>query len=583
MPAAKLDARQRDIEWALALGGRFERLHDPVVAAYAIATLGGLVCGKDPEAGAGLYREALSRMRLLTPDAFTAARHRLPVASFTALWKAVTPAALKCAPELAAPADTDGAKAKTEQERQQANDTLRKAYSLIDSNPDRAAQLAETAITSSDPTVLDIAALTFFLSRLRGRAADVADEVFPEALDFIASASAPSPGLLLELGKYLFTGPQYRESPDEEQAGEVRDIGSRSIANFAANRKTANSDDIHDYIASSLKVLTATNDPYYDPVAAYAIAYQMLPKLEDFAPEIEDKFREVLNQVTALTGGKAAQVQSAFSRATGPDQELGEGPRARTRMVRRVLAMAGMQKFAEARDLLKKVDDLSIRGQVGSLIDFAESAAAIEKGDIQWAFTLANTLRGGMKRAFMYAAITASAGSREVAFGHFQLGLKDSTLLPAEQRMMTLAALAGAMLRLDAENGFSAVSQFVEAGNHAYISPHQGIFDPAVVRKIYSGKTPTTTDSALILANRRHTVEVVDSGLGRNNFPLKVPGVPSLDLPVVLRNAAGADPERLEAIVLGLRDETLLADALNALAWLRLDRGGLTEAAKPGR
>jgi hypothetical protein len=40
-------------------------------------------------------------------------------------------------------------------------------------------------------------------------------------------------------------------------------------------------------------------------------------------------------------------------------------------------------------------------------------------------------------------------------------------------------------------------------------------------------------------------------------------------LTAVVRNASGVDTERLEAILLALRDETLKAAGLNALAALR--------------
>jgi hypothetical protein len=218
---------------------------------------------------------------------------------------------------------------------------------------------------------------------------------------------------------------------------------------------------------------------------------------------------------------------------------------------------------------LKSVDDLDIRNQVTDLIAFAQSAASLEKRDVQWAFTLANTIRGGVKRALLYAGIADAVATREDAFGYFHLGIKETESLPAEQRMLTLSALAGSMLRHDPDSVYLAVAQWVSAANHAYTSPHQGIFDPKVIHKIYSGKITSTTDSALILANRRHTAETVDTGLGRHNFALKVPGAGDFNLPAVLRKAE-LDPQRLEGILLSLRDETLLAATLNAVVAMRL-------------
>ena len=78
------------------------------------------------------------------------------------------------------------------------------------------------------------------------------------------------------------------------------------------------------------------------------------------------------------------------------------------------------------------------------------------------------------------------------------------------------------------------------------------------------------TDSALVLFSKRGLCEVIDISHGWHRFQLRAPGVSALSLPAVVRNAAGVDPARLEAVILGLRDEVQLANGLNALAALRL-------------
>ena len=46
-----------------------------------------------------------------------------------------------------------------------------------------------------------------------------------------------------------------------------------------------------------------------------------------------------------------------------------------------------------------------------------------------------------MKRALLYAGITASAGDPEEAPSYLGLGIHDTELLPAEQRLVTTMAL----------------------------------------------------------------------------------------------------------------------------------------------
>ena len=569
-PAA--EEKKRNLEWATGLAGRFRQMHDPVVLTYAISQLGELVCAHDPEAGAGLFRESLAGVRNLTPSSFTSARRRLPIPSFTSMWNYVIPKAVKCAPALSDLVDPERAKAIMQEEKQQANDDIRTAYSALDlnSNPDRAAQLVETALSVSDPTVLDIPTVTLFLSHLRDKAPDVSDDLFPKVLDFIASTKLPSPALLLELGNYLFTAPRYVEGQDLLQQSDTRQVGSASIANFMANRRSSTSDDIHDYIDAALKVLTATNDPYYDPVSAYAIGYQMLSKVDDYAPEDADKLRNVLPQIEQQAGSSASQVRSAVAGAELADPKGGEGARLENQAVRKVIEMIGLKHFAEAREMAQKIDDISISSQVRTLIQFGETAAAIERKDAQWAFTLSYTIRGGMKRALLYAGMTAAARDREEALSYVGLALHDSDLLPAEQRMVTSMALMNAIFGRDLENGILSLNVYVRAANDAYTSPHQGRFEPDVIRKVYSKSSTTYTDSALILANRRCLCEVVDTGRGRHAFSLKVPGVEVSTFAGGMAERSLADVQRLEGILAGIRDENLMSGQLNVLAAMRL-------------
>jgi hypothetical protein len=487
------------------------------------------------------------------------------------MWNSLTPKALKCAPWLTDLIDAERASAKMQEEKQHANDDIRTAYSAldIDKNPDRAAQLVETALSVSDPTLLDIPTVTLLLSHLRDKAPDVSDDLFPEILDFIASTKQPSPGLLLELGKYLFTAPRYVEAQDVLEQNDVRQVGNTSIANFMANRKSSSSDDIHDYIDAAVKVLSATNDSYYDPVAAYAIGYQMLSKVDDFAPDDSEQLRGLLPQIEQQAGASASQVRNAVAAAQGADPEGGEAARRQNRIVRQVRVMIGLKQFSEARDMTQRLDDPGVVSEVRNLIDFAETAAAIEKTDAQWAFTLSNPIRRGMKRALLYAGMTASAHDREEALNYLALGLHDTELLPAEQRMVTTRALTNAILGRDLENGILTLNLFVRAANDAYTNPHQGRFEPDIIRKIYSKYATTFTDSALILASRRCLCEVVDTGRGRQAFELKVPGVETSTLTGAIAKLSLVDVQRLAEILAGIRDENLMSSQLNGLAALR--------------
>lgn len=108
--------------------------------------------------------------------------------------------------------------------------------------------------------------------------------------------------------------------------------------------------------------------------------------------------------------------------------------------------------------------------------------------------------------------------------------------------------------------------------NDAYTNPPQGKFEPDIIRRVYSQTATTFTDSALILANRRCLCEIVDTGRGRQAFALKVPGLQTSAFGGPIRELSLVDVQRLEAILAGIRDESLMSSQLNGLAALRLGR-----------
>jgi len=187
------------------------------------------------------------------------------------------------------------------------------------------------------------------------------------------------------------------------------------------------------------------------------------PKADDYAADYADKLREALPQITELAGSGAGHVRSAFTGAQGADPGGGEAAHVRDRLVTKVPALAGAKQFSEARDLLHGVDDQGVSGQVRTLVDYAEAAGALERRGPRWAFTLSNTIRGGVKRALLYAGTAAATQDRDEALPYFQLGVRDTELLSAEQRMVTTAALSSVMLPKDAESGFLALSLLVKA------------------------------------------------------------------------------------------------------------------------
>ena len=555
------------VEWAAALGGRFQQMRNPVVSRFALGQLASAVCPVDKAAGSNLYRQALTGLDGLRLATFQEGGAVLPVASFTGLWKSMMPAAVRCDPTLGTFAGDRRIQAAMDAERQQARDNLTRASGMIESRPDRAAQLAESAIEASDPASLDVTQSTLFLSNLRDRAADLADNIFPKVLDAIANLPAPSTARLAEVGKYLFTDPKLIETADKEQAETMVQAGGSSFPNLMAIRHSTNPEDIQFYIDAVLRVITAENASNVDPIIAYALGYQVLPKARDLGLDSVDKLEKAMEVFEAQAAIPVAQIQSALRQQVSA-REGGDAGARRERAVTRSLEAASGGRFPQARESLSGVDDPGIRGQVDALIDFAEAARAVQLRDFALALRLANGQRPGVKRILLYAAIMTARP--EKVSDLLPLAAKDAERLPAEVRMLTLSAIAAAAFPADAERALVTLGQVIEATNDAGQRPRRGRFNPKIVRAIYTGAADATTDAALILFGRRGLYEAVDTGIGRHNFALRISGADAFSLPTVVRHGAAIDLKRLEAVLLGLHDETRLAEALNALAAARL-------------
>jgi len=568
--AQEKEKNSRDgLEWALALRGRFREIHNPVVASYSLGRLASLVCAKDRTAGSGLYREALTRLNMLPDRAFSDTGPVLPVSSFSGLWKSIMPEALRCDPAIGGVVNAGHIRVRMAEERQKANFNLSTAREIVESQPDRAAQLAAAAMAASDPNVLDITVLSHFLCELRDRAPDLADDLFPQALDFVTSPAAPRLDLLLELGKYLFTAPWLVEKlgSDKKELQDVFSIGGSPVANLMAARESANSDDVESYIKSALTVLTGTGNPNYDPIVAFAIAYQLLPKARESLPGSADQLETILVQLESQVAS-AAEIQSKLGRAQLPEDAVGPLLMGSDRLIGKALRLALANRFQEARDTLLSAGDSDVEWQVKALIDFAEAADAIGRKDIAKASYLANSLQPGVKRSLLYAGIM-SVTSRGVASEELKLAMRDVEMLSAEQRMFVLAALGAAMLHADLDWTLTVVNQMVVAANNASMRPRRVKFEPKSVR-VFSVTAERTTDGSLIVFGSRGLYEVVAGSLKRHQFRLQVPGVVRFTLPAFLGDAGAIEAKQLEAAVLGLRDENRLTSALNALAALRL-------------
>jgi hypothetical protein len=467
-------------------------------------------------------------------------------------------------PNLTEPVASERARQRINSEAQNAGSKLSFALEMASDSPDRAAQLGETAITAAAARNLDFDKIARLLVRLREICPDLADDLFPKALDAAMASAEAQASHLTELGSYLFIVRQDSGLSGPPLGTDATLPGIR-VTKITGIRPETSPDDVRLYLEAAVKAFAEADIPAFDAVAEYALLYQLIPMCRDWAPDVLEQSDRVRVQLERSIGEGAVAVRSALGRLGSAINQGGEAEVQRDRLAGKVLSATMGSRFAEARLLAQSVDDLGVRGQLDALIDFSEAASAIGNKQIERAAALANRMRPGVKRSLLYAGLMGAL-PETIALEQLQFARNDTRALPPEQRSFVLSALATVTFHVDVENALSVLSEAVVSANDAVRKPRRGQFNPRIVRQIYSGSADGSTDSALILFGNRGLYEVVDGGRGWHYVRLRVPGVSALTIAGAVASSLPADRARVEAILLGLKSEDRRQSALNALA-----------------
>lgn len=577
-------ARRLTVGWATGVAGRFVTVSNPVVSAHSLARLAALTCEYDRNAASGMMRQAITRLNAIPANIFFDEQvPRLPIASFTGLWKMISASVKKCDPSLTGLIDTQAFELRRNDERRNANSSvIARALNLHEEDPERAAQLGDLMLDASDPASIDFGGLEFFLVKLRERAPELADDVFRHALETIVSA--PSPGMLDldELGKYLFVDPYPDHVPRPDVLNLFRSfgIGGVSVYDFRHVRMGANPDVISAYIDALRKMVeqsltspaVSPANSRYEPTVAYSLTLQLSAHARELDLESANALTELLPKISTS--------YAAFIAATlraDPPPIVDERANRRQR-VRAIVAAIRRKRFEDARREMNSVGDEPTTRQLSLLIDFAEASAALSRGDIEAAIRLTNRIQpGGVKRGMLYASLISKVPAPQHE-SYVSLGARDAQSLPPEFRAAVFSALSVALLeQKNPERAYTLMKEIVEALNEARVNPRQGRFDPRRLRGIKSESTQgasSTTDVPSIPLGINRFYMVIDTGENRLNYEIAVPGVTVFSLAETLKQAEALDPQQLESLILSVRDEAKQADAYLAIAELRFKKVG---------
>ena len=250
------------------------------------------------------------------------------------------------------------------------------------------------------------------------------------------------------------------DEPDEDQPHKSVQIGGATVEDLTATRNSANPENIQALIEATLKLLANPTAVNRNPVVAYALAYQLLPRARDLTPDRVAEFEKAMVNLEAANPGIAAQVQAALGAAQNPDPESGDPATRNFWLTGQVQGAIAAHQFDRARQLLARIDDLPVRGQIAALITFGEAAFAIENKSDQ-AIGTANLLKPGIKRSLLYISMISTSPNRDGALQLLPLAAKDIAPLPAEQRVRLLSALGAGLVRADTDAAFGVLNQLV--------------------------------------------------------------------------------------------------------------------------
>lgn len=554
------------INWTSALRDPMRRMTNRAVTAYGIASLGAITCPVDKGLGADLFREAVVDLNNVPDAIFRDSKKVLPVATFSGLWKAVMGPGKKCDSRLSAP--NDHAQARRDSERSEASSYLEQAK--VTDDPERAAQLAQAAMEAGDPYELDMSSITSFLIEFRVRAPDLADDLFQRAVAFTLEAEIPNVDALAELGNYLFIAPTFAQKSEPVHNRTTYTVNNSTFSNWQGDHDGMNPDLAIAYIGAVTDLFSSNAAAFnVDPVAAYALVYQLLPRARDLGLADADTLAKISSEMQAQNSSAAAGVEG----------NLGAEPPALPsqsnfhRSMAQILAALTAGRFADAREILNSVDGVTMRSLTASFIDFSEAARAVRGKDSDNAMALAGKVPGGVKRALLYAGIVGSADNRVTAIFALHLALKDADLLSYEQRMAMLSALATAASGVDRDETQAVLSLLIASLNDANTNPRKLKFDP---------KYSFGFDGPRVLLESQGFLEAIQGTQGRQSFKLNVPGIGAYSLADFIAQAKGVDFMRLEASVGTLHSELQLTKGYLALATLRLKvaKAAVVQAAK---
>lgn len=350
-----------------------------------------------------------------------------------------------------------------------------------DGEVERAMSFAAPALDKVTPDAI------FFLSTLREKNAQLADNAFASFLAHAARDPMSDANTVSGLSSYVFTPFLYVTFEPQGGANQMRSRAPAPPPTMPENVRT-------NFLRVAFQILMQPLPaPDQDQttsgrVGKYQVIKRLLPLFEQHLPDLAASLR---TQMTALTSYVPQDLQRegnrAISAGIGMHDEEADGDPFREMQERLDRATRSSERDAiyadtavaltgkgdpRARDLVEKISDNELRKNVKAYTDFQWARLAVRNKDATEVARLARSgeLSGVQKVwAFTSAARIVSPTERSRAVEYLDSALAESRRIsPSDpDRARTLTAIAAGFVELDQVRAWETLSEVVKAANAA--------------------------------------------------------------------------------------------------------------------
>jgi hypothetical protein len=409
---------------------------------------------------------------------------------------------------------------------------------------------ATTGNTSIKGKALGI--VTYALG-LRPKNAALADQVFLRALSELSVQPEVDGDDLLTLGTYLFGGSADSTGSGNESGFPSVIINNVRVANLSTDKAGINISVVQAYLVTASGILNRTVTDPQQQVLYYIAAYQLLPKASRFSPELVPLFTATIRRLGPAIPPQFSD-DAAYDGLSGkgtpqdPNEELarvekiGNASERQQRYLEIAYKAHSKMDFPLARRAAEKIDDSEARVVLNRVIKFGETTQLLDQKNFDLVEGRLNNLEANIEDATICLKVARAymdEGKKEKALEWIHKGLDTARRIHEPRQPFLFLAAMDLISNYDPAAATSVLAESVQAFNSRF--------------------------GALQFSDIQWT-ESIKAGQRSIRFRLNVKDLNFSSFTKALRIVAKSDPETTKAMVLGLKNESILNLAIAGLA-----------------